>query len=190
MIIGIRVKPVPIYLALGGMSAILPGLITSPRNATGWALLLWGTGLLAASLGPFQSLRHPEGVFRRKETRKNRLLLAGILAASIIPPLEFLYFPAILPRSQWMQDTGLNLCALGLLFPLRSIISWECWIREEVPEPGIRRELERVTNPPISLLGLAGIALWALGVCAGFGSILGSAAVLLLFIPGLIPQEF
>jgi hypothetical protein len=146
-------------------------------------------GLLGIPPGRFHFLWHMEGILRRNEPRRNRLLTTGILAISILPPVDFLYLPAYLSRSQGMQAAGLILCALGLLFLLRSIISQECWTSEAGAEPEIRRRSDFETNAIHAFLFNAGISLWAMGICVGFGSVLGSIAILLLLMPGWFYKE-
>jgi len=189
MTIRLNIKSVPFSLALAGSCAILLGLTTVPRTVMGWALLLWGLGLLAVPLGRFHFLWHLEEILRRKNPRRIRLLTMGVFAVSVIPPVDFIFLPAFLPRSLWMQDAGLILCALGLLFLLRSVISWECWTGQEVAEPETRRRLEMETNSINGFLFSLGITVWALGICAGFGSVLGSFAGLLLLLPGFFFQK-
>jgi hypothetical protein len=190
MIIGMKITPATIFLGMSGICAILLGWITSARNLLGWTLVVWGIGLLVESLGLSHHLWHPEEVSRRNKTLKGKLTMAGILAVSIIPALDFLALPAMLPRTPGMQDAGLILCALGLLILLRSKISWEFWIREDVLAPAIRREIDRGPNHANRLLEFAGVMLWTVGICLGFGSLLGVAAMLLLLAPGFIPQKY
>jgi hypothetical protein len=189
MTIQMKIKSAPFTLALAGSSAILLGLTTIPRNVMGWALLLWGVGLLAIPLGRFHFLWHLEEILHRMKSRRIRLLTAGIFAVSIIPPVDFLFLPAFLSRSQWMQDAGLILCALGLLFLLRSVIAWECWTGQDIAEPEILRRLEIGTNSINAFLFSTGITVWAFGMCAGFGSVLGSLVLPLLVLPGLSLQK-
>jgi hypothetical protein len=185
----ITLARVPIFLILGGASAVLLGLMTGARNLAGWTLAVWGIGLLAESLGLSHHLRHPEVISGGKNMRKEYLTTAGILAVSIIPALDFLSLPALLPRTLWMQDAGLILVALGLLFLLRSKISWEYWIRDEILDPAIRREINSGPNHANRFLEFTGVALWAMGICIGFGSLAGIVAALVLLVPGLIPRK-
>jgi hypothetical protein len=189
MTIQMKLARIPIYLLLGGASAVLFGLLTGARNLSGWTLAVWGIGLLAESLGLSPHLRHPEGLSGGNNLRKEYLTAAGILAVSIIPALDFLSFPALLPRTQGLQDAGLILVALGVLSLLRSKISWECWIHDEVLEPAIRREINSGPNHANRFLEFAGVVLWAAGIGVGFGSLPGIIAVLALLVPGLIPQK-
>ena len=189
MTIQMKIARKPVFLVLGGMSALVLGLITSTRSLMGWALAVWGTGLLIESLGLSHHLVHPNAESRVMETRKEKMTMAGILAVSIIPALDFLALPALLPRTVWIQDAGLILCALGVLLLLRSKISWESWINEDVPTPAIRREIDGGPNHANRFLEFAGAVLWAMGICIGFGSLAGIAAVIALLIPGMLPEK-
>jgi hypothetical protein len=187
----IPMKParMTIFLVLGGASAVLFGLLIGARNITGWTLAIWGMGLLVESLGLSHHLVHPEAGSDRIKTRKEYLTAAGILAVSMIPALDFLLLPALPPRTQWMQDAGLILCALGGLILLRSKILWEFWIREDVPVPAIRREINGGTNHANRFLEFSGIIIWTMGICIGFGSLVGIAATMAMLLPGLLPQK-
>ncbi len=189
MNIQMKIARMPVLLVLGGMSALMLGLIASTRSLMGWALAVWGTGLLIESLGLSHHLVHPNAESRGMETRKEKMTMAGILAVSIIPAVDFLALPALLPRTAWIQDAGLILCALGVLILLRSKISWESWGNEDVPMPAIRREIDSGPNHANRFLEYAGAVLWAMGICIGFGSLAGIAAVIALFIPGMLPEK-
>jgi hypothetical protein len=189
MAIQMKIARVPMFLVLSGMCALMFGLITNARSLMGWALAIWGTSLLVESLGLSHHLVHPKAEPEESRTRKEKMTMAGILAVSIIPALDFLALPAILPRTLEMQDAGLILCALGVLILLRSKISWEFWIREDVLAPALRREIHSGSNHANRFLEFAGVVLWAMGICIGFGSLAGIAATMALLVPGLIPRK-
>ncbi len=189
MAIQMKIARAPVFLVLGGMSALMFGLITCARNLSGWTLAIWGAGLLVESLGLSHHLVHPKTGPGVNTSRKEYLAAAGILAVSIIPALDFLAFPAVLPRIPGMLDAGLILCALGLLILLRSKISWEYWLREDVLVPAIRREINGGPNHANRFLEFAGVSLWAMGICTGFGSLAGIAATIALLIPGTLPLK-
>ena len=189
MTIPIKPARMTIFLVLGGASAVLFGLLTGTRNIAGWTLAVWGMGLLVESLGLSRHLVHPEAGPDRIKTRKEYLTAAGVLAVSIIPALDFLLLPALLPRTQWLQDAGVILCALGVLILLRSKISWEFWIREDVPGPAIRCEINGGTNHVNRFLEFSGVIFWAAGICIGFASLAGIVAAIALLIPGTLPLK-
>jgi hypothetical protein len=189
MTIQMKIARTPVFLILGGMSALVLGLLASTRSLMGWALAVWGTGLLIESLGLSHHLVHPNVESRGMGTQKEKMTMAGILAVSIIPALDFLALPALLPRTAWIQDAGLMLCALGVLILLRSKISWESWIGGDIPMPAIRREIDGGPNHANRFLEYAGAVLWAMGICIGFGSLAGIAAATVLLIPGLLPEK-
>ncbi len=189
MTIQMKIARIPVFLVLSGISALMLGLIASTRSLMGWALAVWGTGLLIESLGLSHHLVHPNAESRGMGTRKEKMTMAGILVVSIIPALDFLALPALLPRTAWIQDAGLILCALGVLMLLRSKISWESWISEDVPLPAIRREIDSGPNHANRFLEYAGAVLWAMGICIGFGSLVGIAATIVLLVPGFLPEK-
>ncbi len=189
MTIQMKIARMPVFLVLGGMSALMLGLIAGTRSLMGWALAVWGTGLLVESLGLSHHLVHPNAESRGMGTRKEKMMMAGILAVSIIPAVDFLALPALLPRTAWIQDAGLILCALGVLILLRSKISWESWIGEDIPLPAIRREIDSGPDHANRFLEYAGAVLWVMGICIGFGSLAGIAAAIALLIPGMLPEK-
>jgi len=87
-----------------------------------------------------------------------------------------------------MQEAGLILCALALLLLVRSKISWEFWIREDVPGTAIRREINGEPIHANRFLEFIGVVIWAAGIGVGFGSLLGVVATLALLVPGLKPR--
>ncbi|MGB7538016.1 MAG: hypothetical protein WBM17_05725 [Anaerolineales bacterium] len=189
MTIQTKLARIPVFLVLGGVSAVLFGFMTGARKLAGWTLAVWGIGLLVESLGLSHHLRHPDGISRGKNIPKEYLTAAGILAVSIIPVLDFLFLPALLPRTQGMQEAGLILVALGLLFLIRAKISWEYWTRDEVLDPAIRREINSGPNHANRFLEITGVGLWAVGIGAGYGSLAGIVAAIALLVPGILPQK-
>ncbi len=189
MTVHLKIARMPVFLVLGGISALMLGLLACARSHMGWALAAWGTGLLVESLGLSHHLLHPNAESERVGSRKEKMAMAGILAVSILPALDFLALPAVLSRTAWIQDAGLTLCALGFFILLRSKISWEYWICDDIPVPALRREINGGLNHANRFLEFSGVVLYAMGICTGFGSLAGIAATIVLLIPGILPQK-
>ena len=98
------------------------GLETLNSNLLGWFLLLIGVGYLAGGVIYFFILKKPfwqpaqGGKVAGEETgdRSFWLILPGFLAVFFASPLEWLYLPATLPRTAWLQAAGIALLLLSL----------------------------------------------------------------------------
>jgi hypothetical protein len=87
-----------------------------------------------------------------------------------------------------MQAAGLILCAQALLLLVRLKISWEFWIRKDVPGPAIRQEITGGSIHGNRFLEFTGVVVWAAGISVGLGSLLGIVFTLALLVPGVIPR--
>lgn len=113
-------------------------------------------------------------------------IVLGIIPAFYFPPLEYLYFDAILPRVRAMQILGLLIIALGsILF---------VWARRVLGD-FYSGHLSVVEGQPLVQHGpyhfirhpaYAGYLLIALGLWIGYSSLLGLIVVLSLLIPTII----
>lgn len=168
-------------ILIGLITACL-GLETRHSNHLGWALLFAGAGfttLSSLSLGVLQLQ------INKDQWRMDRSLWLpcfSALAISLITPLEYLYLPSVLPRSDYTQDIGLILFAGGLAFYLLALQSKNPW-RAINPEPGRQRFPLRATILcPIS----ASLLLFGLGLGIGFSSWIGLLLSVILLFPGLL----
>lgn len=174
-----------IFLFIGILSALVSaclGLETAHSNCLGWALLLAGTGFIATgciSLG----ILSVQGRGDYKESDRSLLLPCfSALAISLITPLEYLYLPSVLPRTECAQDIGLILCAGALAFYLLSLQSNS--LRQRFHNIHNRKRLSLLSTVlyPIS----ASLLLFGLGLGIGFSSWSGLLVSLILLFPGLL----
>ena len=117
-----------------GLSLFLSslGFATAKLNLLGWFLLLTG---LAYFLGVIivywlRGIRfwepRAEGAIVREERNDWSFwaIVAALIVTFYLPPIEFLYFKAILPQNIWMQFTGwiLLLCGSVLFIWARRVL--------------------------------------------------------------------
>lgn len=169
-----------------GCLAVVLGLRTLPTNHLGWVLLTIGascciTGLVCLAIAKFR-----DAILSQVDDRSLWIIALAVSVIGIAPPVEFLYLSAILPRAHLLQEAGLTLFGSGLVLFLwsRSLLDW--WDTGESP---VR------TDPPLTRAGAyqvirypayLGMGLSAVGLCLGYSSVIGLAAILMVLIPGLI----
>ena len=93
------------------------GFISISTNPLGWFLLFVGFAYLAGIVIVYWFRRahfwesRAGGITSKEEIgdRSFWLIIPGMLAAFYLPPLEFLYFAAVLPRTDWTKATGVIL---------------------------------------------------------------------------------
>ena len=177
--------------ALAMVLALL-GLETLEKNILGWLGLAIGVGYPSGAFIHFWIRKkpfwqHEEGGHEIVEERGDKsfwLILPGLLSTFFIPPLEYLYLPAYLPRTGWMQWIGLSFLILGVACHLwvRATIrgGYSAHLNVTVGQRLIQNGPYRYTRHP----GYTGYFLMALGFCLGYSSAIGLAAIPILMLPG------
>ncbi len=177
--------------ALALVLALL-GFDTLEKNILGWVLLITGISYAAGVIIYYWFLKKPfwlpqKGGSVSLEERGDRsfwLILPGMLAIFFLPPLEYLYLPALLPRTIWMQIIGMALLVMGLALRI--------WARTAIQgqysgHVQIAQKQELIRGGPYRCIrhpAYAGYFLMALGICLGYSSVLGLAAIPILMLPG------
>lgn len=162
------------------------GLETSQMNLMGWFLFVMGVGYMAGGIIYFWLRQGKVDVVKEEAgDRSFWLILPGFIAAFFIPPLEFLFLPEILPRSNAIEWIGVGLIFIGLLlrFWTRSTIKGMYSGHIEIQSGHFL-----VQNGPYRYIrhpGYAGLSLMALGVPIAYSSLVGLILYLALLIPGL-----
>jgi protein-S-isoprenylcysteine O-methyltransferase Ste14 len=161
------------------------GLETICTNGLGWVIVFIG---VAYCMGGAAYLAARVGVAQRVEVIDRSLWFIGpgFIAVFLASPLEYLYLPALLPRTVVMQVAGLGLVGLGLLLRF-----WAGWAlrRRDSAQLHIRADRAPVRDGPYCLMrhpGYAGLGLLALGVCVGYSSLIGILAIPALLVPGVV----
>ncbi|GAP13292.1 putative protein-S-isoprenylcysteine methyltransferase [Longilinea arvoryzae] len=178
------------------LAVLLAGLgwKTLPDNPLGWFLFVTGAvfaiGVVIVLWIRRKAIWQPRsgGVMTREEKgdRSFWLYLPGAMAAFFIPPLEYLYLPAVLPRSSAFAWTGGILVILGCtLFAwarrtLRAAYSGHLSVTSE--QILVQSGPYRIVRHPAYL----GYFLMSLGVCSGYSSLYGLISIPLLLMPGLV----
>ncbi len=172
----------------------LLGLETVSGNFLGWLLLAFGIAYPAATVIQFwirkESFWQPRfgGRAIAEEIGDSSfwLILPGMMAGFFAPPLEYIYLPAVLPRSLWMQLIGLALIALAMglrIWTRRTIKSrYSGHVQVTTDHQLVQQGPYRFIRHP----GYAGYFLFALGICIGYSSLIGLAAIPFLMLPGFV----
>lgn len=184
---------VVITLGLAILLALL-GAATIQSNLLGWFLLISGLvyffGVIIVYWIRRRRFWRPQSkgeiIKEENNDRSFWLIVIGMISAFYLPPIEYLFLPAILLRVEWMQATGLTLIVLG-----SAIFIWA------------RRTLGKFYSGHVSVIegqllvqsgpyrfirhpAYAGYILIALGLSLGYSSIAGLAAILFLLLPSVI----
>lgn len=179
-----------------GLSILLSllGWFTLPTNLLGWFLLISGLiyffGIIVVYWIRGIRFWHPRAVgelLQQEQTdRSFWAIVLGMIPAFYLPPLEYLFFEAMLPRTRGMQILGLLIIFLGsILF---------VWARRALGN-FYSGHLSVVENQPLVQHGpyrfirhpaYAGYVLIALGLSIGYSSIGGLIIILCLLIPTVI----
>ena len=163
------------------------GLETSKTNLMGWVLLVIGVGYMAGGIIYFWVKKGKNVVVIRKEAgdRSFWLILPGFLVVFFGSPLEYMFLPAVLSRSTWMQWLGLGLIFAG--------VALRIWTRKAIKGlysgvVQVQQDHRLVQEGPYRYIrhpGYAGFLLMALGISLAYSSLIGLLAIFILFLPGL-----
>jgi len=179
--------------ALALVLALL-GLETLGKNILGWLLLVIGVGYPAGAITYFWLYKEPfwktraggDTLVEEIGDRSFWLILPGFLATFFVPPLEYMYFQIFIPHTGWMQAIGLALIALGTALRL--------WARSSIKGQysghiQVTTEQQLIQSGPYRYIrhpGYAGYLVMALGICIGYSSLIGLAAIAGLMLPAFV----
>lgn len=176
-------------LIIGNALALLLALLaleTTPKNFLGWFLFAISIAYGAGGVIYLWRNRDEEGA-RRSETGNRSFwwILPGFVVIFFAPPLEFLFLPALLPRGIAVELAGLVIILVGL-----AIRIWTRMTIGGMYSGYLRVKIGHVlvTDGPYRLIrhpGYTGFVIMALGLCIGYSSLIGLAAVPVLLLPGL-----
>lgn len=184
---------VVVTLGLAILLAIL-GWMTIPSNVLGWFLLITGLTYFFGVAIVYWVRRIRFWVPRAKgemigEERNDWsfwFIVTGMIAAFYLPPGEYLLFAAVLPRTSFMQITGLSLIVLGsFLF---------VWARRTLGHfysghVSVIEGQQLVQSGPYRIIrhpAYAGYLLIALGLAVGYSSLAGFVVILIFLLPSII----
>lgn len=172
----------------------LLGWVTLQTNLLGWFLLLVGAAYLIGVVIVYWFRKErfwgprAGGAMMKEESddRSFWLIVIGVIAAFFLPPIEYLFLSAVLPRVEWMQVTGLTLIVFGsaLFIWARRVLGkfYSGHVSVIEGQPLAQSGPYRFIRHP----AYAGYMLIALGLSLGYSSLAGLAAILFLLLPSVI----
>ncbi len=184
---------VVVTLGLAILLALL-GWATIQSNLLGWFLLITGLIYFFGVIIVYwiRRIRFWRPQAKGKIVKEEQddwsfwTIVAGMIAAFYLPPIEYLYFKAVLPQNIWMQITGWILILLGsVLF---------VWARRTLGKfysghVSVVDGQPLVQNGPYRFIrhpAYAGYLLIALGLTLGYSSLAGFAAIVFLLLLSVI----
>jgi protein-S-isoprenylcysteine O-methyltransferase Ste14 len=184
-------------LAIVPALAILLALIgveTLGSNLLGWFLLM--TGIICAAgtviVAYIRRERFWESQINGNTVQSERgdrsfwLVTLAMMAVFYLSPLEYMYLTAQLPRTAWMEFSGVGLFVIG--------IALFVWARRTLGANysghlSTKQGQQLVQNGPYRIIrhpAYAGFLLMAFGLALGYSSLVGIAAILLALLPSMI----
>ncbi len=172
----------------------LLGLETLRTNPLGWFLLLVGVVYVAGVVIIFyvrkeQFWGSTSGGVTAHEERDDRsywLIVLGMMSAFYLPPIEYIYFSAAIPRGTIMKVVGVLLVIGGILLFIwaRRVLggSYSGHLSVTQGQSLVQRGPYHWIRHP----AYTGYLLMALGLTLGYSSLVGLAAVVLLLLPTLV----
>ncbi len=170
------------------------GLATLYSNMMGWFLLISGLVYFFGVVIVYWFRRIQFWLPRANGQTLNEersdgsfwFIVVGMIAAFYVPPMEYLLFEAVLPRTVFIQITGLLLIVLGSVLFI--------WARRMLGHfysghVSVIEGQELVQSGPYRFIrhpAYAGYLLIALGLVLGYSSLVGLLAILVLLLPGLL----
>lgn len=179
-----------------GLSLLLSllGFETIKSNLLGWFLLVSGLVYFFGVIIVYWIRRirfwRPQAkgtiIKEEKDDGSFWLIVAGMIAAFYLPPIEYLYFRAFLPQNIWMQITGWILILFGstlFIWARRALGKFYSGHISVVDgQPLVQSGPYRFIRHP----AYAGYMLIALGVTVGYSSLVGFIVIPVLLLPSLI----
>jgi protein-S-isoprenylcysteine O-methyltransferase Ste14 len=170
------------------------GVETLPTNPCGWFLVLVGTAYAAGVVIVYYIRKERfwessvSGATTQEEggDRSYWFITAGMLAGFYLPPVEYLYFDAVLPRNGWFSYGGVGTVLLGA-----ALFAWARRVLRSnySGHVSVKSGQTLVQNGPYRFIrhpAYAGYFMMALGISLGYSSLAGLCAILLLLVPGLV----
>ena len=181
---------VRIFLLIAGNALALViallALETTITNFLGW--FLFATCVAYGAGGVIYLWRNRDDKDTRRTEAGNRSfwwVLPGFAAIFFAPPLEFLFLPPFLPRGIGIELAGLVIILVGMAMRIWTRISiggmYSGYVRVTAGHVLVTDGPYRWVRHP----GYTGFVIMALGLCIGYSSLIGLAAIPVLLLPGL-----
>ena len=172
----------------------LSGWATIQSNLLGWFLLITGSiyffGVIVVywirGIRFWRPRAKGEMINEERDDWSFWFIVIGMITAFYLPPIEYLFFTAILPRGEWVQIAGLLLIFLGSLLFI--------WARRVLGKfysghVSVIEGQQLVQKGPYHFIrhpAYAGFLLITLGLALGYSSLAGFAAILSFLLPSVI----
>lgn len=169
------------------------GIRTLHENLLGWFLLITGSAYFLGVLVVFWIRRQRfweagvTGETIRTETgdRSFWWLTSGMVACFYLSPLEYTLFPALIPRTNWLEVCGLVFVILGTALFI--------WARRTLGENysghvSVKTKQTLIQTGPYQWIrhpAYSGYLLMALGITLGYSSMVGLAAFMFILLPAV-----
>lgn len=170
------------------------GLLTLNSNLLGWFLLFAGLiyffGIIIVYwIRGIQFWRPRAKGEMLKEERGDGsfwLITIGMIAAFYLPPFEYLFAPAVLPRTNWVQIVGLLIIIIGAILFVwaRRVLGhfYSGHVSVIEGQPLVQHGPYRIIRHPAYM----GYLLISLGNSLGFSSLSGFAAIVFILLPSIV----
>lgn len=170
------------------------GWATVQTNLMGWFLLLVGGAYLVGVVVVYWFRRErfwgprAGGAMLKEENKDSSFwwIVVGMIAAFFLPPIEYLFLPAILPRVLWMEIAGLTLVLFGSLLFIWARRTLGNYYSGHVSvvdgQPLVQDGPYRYIRHP----AYAGYLWITFGIALGFSSLTGFIVVPLVLLPSVI----
>lgn len=176
----------------------LLGLKTLSTNLLGWLLFLTGivyaVGVVIVAYirrETFWEAKIPGDITQAEQSdRSFWMITLAMMAVFYLSPLEYIYLTPELPRTVWMEYTGMGLFIFG--------IGMFVWARRTLGANysghlSVKEGQELIQSGPYRMIrhpAYAGYLLMALGLALGYSSLAGIASTVLVLLPCMIYRMY
>lgn len=179
-----------------GLTVLLAwlGLLTVNSNLLGWFLLFSGLIYFFGIIIVYwiRGIRFWRPRAKGEMLKEERgdwsfwLITIGMIAAFYLPPFEYLFAPAVLPRTDWVQIIGLTVIFIGAILFVwaRRVLGhfYSGHVSVIKGQPLVQRGPYLIIRHPAYM----GYLLISFGISIGFSSLSGFAAVIFILLPSVI----
>lgn len=191
-----RVSILFLTLVTLGLSILLTllGLATLQSNLLGWFLLIAGLiyffGIIIVywvrGIRFWRPRAKGEMIKEEQQDWSFWLIVIGMIAAVYLPPIEYLFFTAALPRGFWMQIAGLLLILFGSVLFIWARRALGGFYSGHISVIEGQQLVQRGPYHFIRHPAYAGYILITFGLALGYSSLAGFAAFLFVLLPSMI----
>jgi hypothetical protein len=175
-----------IFGILAGVMTACLGLETRHNNHLGWALLFSGTSFTVVGSIYLGALTMQTERVKQPGNHFLWLPSFAVFIISLVTPLEYLFLPELLPRSDQLQDIGLILFAGGLAFYLVSLCANNTGpISSEQTGVNPSHRDKMILQTILCPLS-ASVLLTGFGMGIGYSSLIGLLVIVLVVVPALL----